>query len=67
MVGAIIINFVQTLPLCTHTHTHTHSFTPTQITVQSAGRLSETITDVRCGLDGSMFLTAMGRLYACGK
>lgn len=35
--------------------------------IKSAGRLKEVISDVRCGMDGTMFLTEMGRLYACGR
>ena len=40
---------------------------PLEVCVQSAGRLSEVICAVRCGIDGTMFLTEAGRVYACGK
>ena len=29
--------------------------------------MAETITDVKCGVDGTMFLTNTGRLFACGR
>ena len=46
---------------------HTPSPTPQEVSVKSAGRMKEVICAVRCGLDGIMFLTETGRVYACGK
>lgn len=40
---------------------------PVEVSVKSAGRMSEVICAVRCGLDGTMFLTETGRVYGCGK
>ena len=44
------------------------SCTPTEVLVHSPGsKVSELVTDVRCGLDGTLLLTNTGRLFACGK
>ena len=53
---------------CCYCHADTsNSSTPGEVSVRSAGRMSELICAVRCGPDSSMFLTDTGRVYACGK
>ena len=44
------------------------SFVPTEVVLRSPGaRMDEVATDVYCGMDSTVFITEMGRVFACGK
>ena len=49
------------------TGTETNCLVPKEIVVMSADNVKETIKQVECGLDGTMFLTTSHTLYACGS
>ena len=49
------------------TGTETNCLVPKEIIVMSADNVKETIKQVECGLDGTMFLTTSHTLYACGS
>ena len=39
-----------------------------EVMVYSPGsKMAEVISNVKCGLDGTMMLTDTGRLFACGR
>ena len=48
--------------------TCTCSFVPTEVVLRSPGaRMDEVAIDVYCGMDSTVFITEMGRVFACGK
>ena len=49
------------------TGTETNRLIPTEVVVISVDNVKETIKQVVCGLDGTMFLTTSYTLYACGS
>ena len=49
------------------TGTETNRLIPTEVVVVSVDNVKETIKQVVCGLDGTMFLTTSHTLYACGS
>ena len=52
-------------PICTISF---RSSIPTEIVLRSPGtKMVETVRDVHCGLDSTIFITELGRVYACGK
>ena len=45
-----------------------YSFVPTEIVLRSPGaRMDEVAIDISCGMDSTVFITEMGRVFACGK
>lgn len=45
-----------------------NSLEPTEVTVHSPGaRMNESVRDIRCGTDSTVFITEVGRVFACGK
>ena len=49
------------------TGTETNCLVPKEIVVMSGDNIKESIKQVECGLDGTMFLTTSHTLYACGS
>ena len=45
-----------------------YSFVPTEVVLRSPGaRMDEVAIDISCGMDSTVFITEMGRVFACGK